>query len=313
MDETKQHEHNLGIIYAALSYFAWGIIPLYWKLLNHIPSLEILAHRVIWSFVFVIVIILVIRKTKQFKQELKGLINNRRTLIGIVASSLFVTTNWGLFIWAVNNDNIIQTSLGYYINPLVSVLLGVVVLKERLLFWQVIAFIFAGIGVLILTFQFGSFPWVSILLAITFGLYGLTKKLTNLDSLMGLTLETMVILPVALIYTSYLFLSGGDSFTTTTLAGQLLLMGGGVATALPLLLFASGARRIPLTMVGILQYIAPSISLMIGVFVYHEEFTRTHLITFTFIWAALVIYTFSKSRFLVNLQPKVRKSKTLNV
>jgi len=304
-------EQNTGIIYATIAYLAWGIFPLYWKLLDDISALQILAHRIVWSFVFVLAIVFLFKKGNQLIVALKGLLTDRRTVLALIASSLLITANWFIFIWAVNSGHIIQTSLGYYINPLVSVLLGVIVLKERLLFWQVVAFVLAGIGVLVLTTQFGSFPWVSISLALSFGLYGLVKKLTKLDSLLALLLETMVITPVAFLYLSTHYINGGDAFSQASLSDQLLLMGGGVVTALPLLWFAQGAQRIPLSMMGILQYIAPTISLMIGVFLYHEEFTKVHLVTFIFIWSALVIYSASKTRVLSSIQPKLRKKKSI--
>ncbi|WP_078547889.1 EamA family transporter RarD [Litchfieldia alkalitelluris] len=309
--KDQHSEYNIGVFYAFIAYLLWGVLPLYWKNLDTISALEILAHRIFWSFIFVLCIIFIVRKGKQLKQEFIKLFKNRKILFGVVVSSLLVTTNWFIFIWAVNTDHIIETSLGYYINPLVSVLLGVIVLKERLTFWQTISFTLAGIGVLILTLQFGSFPWVAIALACSFGLYGLAKKLTNLDSLIGLTLETMFITPIAIYYLTSQYVKGVDTFTHTSLSQQLLLIGAGIATALPLLWFAQGARRIPLSMIGILQYIAPTISLMIGVFLYNETFTQTHLITFMFIWSALVIYSFSKSKLLVSIEPRFRKKKTI--
>ncbi|THE13321.1 EamA family transporter RarD [Bacillus timonensis] len=313
MEQDDMREYKLGILYTTIAYIAWGILPLYWKLIDYVPAFEILAHRIIWSLVFVLLVILVSRKGKQFIKSLKEIVKNKLKLIGIVGSSILITINWATYIWAVNTDHIIDASLGYYINPLVSVLLGIIVLKERILFWQGISFVLAGIGVLILTIQYGSFPWVAITLALSFGFYGLTKKLAKLDSLIGLAMETMVVAPIALIYLATLYKGGADSFLGATIDVQLLLMGAGVVTALPLLWFAAGANRIPLSVVGILQYIAPTISLLLGVFLYHEHFTKVHLVTFVFIWTALIIYSFSKSRFLTSLQPKFVKNKSLGV
>ncbi|MFC4320532.1 EamA family transporter RarD [Litchfieldia salsa] len=312
MKGVESNEQNKGIMYAFSAYLLWGVLPLYWKLLDTISAIEILAHRIVWSFLFVFAIILITKKGKQLKQQLGSLIHRKKVLLGIVISSLLVTSNWFIFIWAVNSNHIIETSLGYYINPLVSVLLGVLVLKERLSFWQTVSFALAGIGVLILTFQYGSFPWVSITLALSFGLYGLVKKMANLDSLIGLMLETMIITPFALYFLISIQAKGNGTFLNTSVDQQLLLVGAGVATALPLLWFAQGARRIPLSMVGILQYIAPTISLMIGVFLFNEEFTKTHLITFIFIWSALVIYSFSKTKLMVALQPKIGKKRSIS-
>ncbi len=298
-------------MYTTIAYIAWGVLPLYWKLIDHIPAIEILAHRIIWSLVFVLMVILVSKKGKQFITSLKEIVKNKFKLLGIVASSIFITANWATYIWAVNTDHIIDASLGYYINPLVSVLLGIIVLKERLLFWQGISFVLAGIGVLILTIQYGSFPWVAITLALSFGFYGLTKKLVKLDSLIGLAMETMVVAPIALIYLAVLFQGKVDSFSGATVDVQLLLMGAGVITAIPLLWFAAGANRIPLSVIGILQYISPTISLLLGVFLYHEHFTMVHFVTFLCIWTSLLIYSFSKSKFLSSLQPKFMKNKSL--
>ncbi|MEH7226296.1 EamA family transporter RarD [Bacillus sp. JJ1566] len=311
MGQDEMREYKIGILYTTIAYIAWGVLPLYWKLIDHIPAIEILAHRIIWSLVFVLMIVLVSKKGKQFIATLKEITKNKLKLIGIVVSSIFITINWATYIWAVNTDHIIDASLGYYINPLVSVLLGIIVLKERLLFWQGISFTLAGIGVLILTFQYGSFPWVAFTLALSFGFYGLTKKLAKLDSLIGLVMETMVIAPLALIYLAVLFKGGVDSFSGASIDVQLMLMGAGVVTALPLLWFAAGANRIPLSVIGILQYIAPTISLLLGVFLYHEHFSKVHFITFLCIWTALLIYSFSKSKLLTSLQPKFMKNKSL--
>nr|WP_077617406.1 EamA family transporter RarD [Bacillus sinesaloumensis] len=311
MGQDNMREYKIGILYTAIAYIAWGVLPLYWKLIDSIPAVEILAHRIVWSLVFVLLIILISNKGKQLVTSLKEIFKNKIKLVGIIASSILITINWATYIWAVNTDHIIDASLGYYINPLVSVLLGIIVLKERLLFWQGISFGLAGIGVLILTFQYGSFPWVAFTLALSFGFYGLTKKLAKLDSLIGLAMETMVVAPIALIYLGFLHNSGVGSFSGASFDVKLLLMGAGVATALPLLWFASGANRIPLSVVGILQYIAPTISLLLGVFLYQEHFTKVHLVTFICIWAALLIYSFSKTKLLTSFQPKFTKDKSL--
>lgn len=311
MGQDDMREYKIGILYTAIAYIAWGVLPLYWKLIDYVPAIEILAHRIVWSLVFVLIIILISKKANQLVTTLKEIVKNKTKLIGIIGSSILITVNWATYIWAVNTDHIIDASLGYYINPLVSVLLGIIVLKERLLFWQGVSFVLAGLGVLILTLQYGSFPWVAITLALSFGFYGLTKKLAKLDSLIGLAMETMVVAPIALIYIGVLYNSGVDSFTGATFNVQLLLMGAGVATALPLLWFAAGANRIPLSVIGILQYIAPTISLVLGVFLFKEHFTKAHFVTFLCIWSALLIYSFSKSKFLTSIQPKFTKDKSL--
>jgi chloramphenicol-sensitive protein RarD len=291
----KHENEKEGIFYAALSYVIWGIIPIYWKFVQQVQPYEILAHRIIWSFVFMAALLVFTKKWKLFTAYLKQISKEPRKLFALFAASLLVSTNWGVFIWAVNSNHILETSLGYYINPLVSVLLGVIVLKERLSKAQVLSFCLAAAGVLILGIHFGSIPWVSLILAITFGLYGLAKKMISADSAIGLTLETMMVTPLALGYCVYLALSSNSSFFGSG-SVSLFLIGGGIATALPLLYFAKGAQLVPLSMLGFLQYIAPTLTLILGVFVYHETFTKTHLVAFIFIWSALAIYSLSKTK-----------------
>lgn len=281
-----------GIIYAALSYFIWGLIPIYWKFVQHVSAGEILAHRVLWSFVFMVILLLFINKWRGFLSFVKEIAYQPKKLAALMTASLLVSINWGIFIWAVNSDHILQTSLGYYINPLVSVLLGVVVLKEKLSGAQILSFTLAGIGVLILTIHYGEVPWVALSLAISFGLYGLAKKMIKVDAEIGLTLETMMVTPLALIFMVYLLFTSKPLFFESA-STSLFLMGGGIATALPLLFFAKGAQKVPLSMMGILQYIAPTMTLLIGVFMYHEPFTKVHLLSFIFIWSALLIYAAS--------------------
>ncbi|ASN03982.1 EamA family transporter RarD [Virgibacillus necropolis] len=301
----EQSDKKIGIIYTASAYFLWGFLPIYWKLIQEVSAGEILAHRIIWSFLFMVVIILVMRKGKSFIKECKLIIRNKRNLIGITLASIMISINWLTYIWAVNSDHVIQASLGYYINPLVSILLGIIVLKETLTRRQLVSFILAGIGVVYLTFSYGVFPWVSLLLAFSFGFYGLLKKMVDVNAMFGLTIETMIVTPLALIYvplfTENTFVQG--DLTSNT---NLLLIGAGVATAVPLLLFASGAKKIPLSMIGFLQYIAPTIMLILGVFVYHEAFSASHLVSFMLIWIALVIYMGSAYR-----RPSKRQRKSV--
>ncbi|MCA1029459.1 EamA family transporter RarD [Bacillus timonensis] len=311
MDNEQAKQHGIGVMYTTLAYLIWGILPLYWKLLDEVTAFEILAHRVFWSFVFVMMIIFVSKRLQTFSTDLKNTFTNVRALFAVSSAAVLISTNWFIYIWAVNADHIIEASLGYYINPLVSVLLGIIVLKERLLFWQSISFILAGVGVLILTFQYGQFPWIAITLAVSFGLYGLTKKLTKLDPIIGLTLETLLVAPIAFLYLAFLANNQMGSFLPASFDVKLLLIGAGIVTAMPLLWFAQGAKRIPLSMIGILQYIAPTISLVLGVFLYNEHFSKVHLVTFMFIWTALVIYSFSKTKLFIALQPKTRKKTSI--
>lgn len=287
-----QHEKE-GMIYAALSYMMWGFVPVYWKLLQEVSSGEILAHRILWSFIFMVILLAVTMRWGAFLKQLKEILRNGKLFLALFIASALVSLNWGVFIWAVNAGKILETSLGYYINPLVSVLLGVLVLKEKLSVLQKIAFLLAGVGVFIMGIYHGSFPWVALILALSFGLYGLAKKLMKVDSSIGLTLETMMMVPFALIFIIFMMFTSNIAFFDSGLTTSLLLIGGGIVTALPLLYFARGAEKVSLSLLGILQYITPTLSLFIGVFMYHEPFTKYHFFAFLFIWMALALYTFT--------------------
>jgi chloramphenicol-sensitive protein RarD len=289
-------EEQTGILYTAFSYFLWGLLPIYWKWLNHVSADEILANRIFWSFWFMIVFLIAIKKFPAFWGMIKGMMNTKKKLAALAVASLLVSANWFIYIWAVNTDQMVEASLGYYINPLVSVLLGVFILRETMTKAQVVSFILAAIGVILLTASYGRFPWIAIGLAVSFGLYGLAKKLIKVDSDVGLTLETMTTAPFALIYLIYLSTKGDISLFHLSAGTDLLLIAAGAVTAVPLLYFAKGAQRIPLYMVGFLQYIAPTLTLILGVFLYGEPFTHTHLVAFTFIWSALTIFSVSRMK-----------------
>ncbi|MFD1775376.1 EamA family transporter RarD [Paenibacillus rhizophilus] len=277
-----------GIIYAVLSYLTWGFLPLYWRLFTAMPAWEILAHRIVWSFVFVAVLITV---SKQW-QQLKSVVASRRGLTAVVLCSILISSNWFLFIWAVNNNHVIETSLGYYMNPLISVLFAVVFLKERLSPGQWLSIVLAGIGVLIMAVQYGQIPWVAISLAISFALYGLAKKIAKLDVLLGLTGETIAALPAALAYMIYIQSHGTGIFTSLPPFSIVLLLLSGAATAMPLFWFAKSMQLLPLSLVGFIQYIAPTTSLLLAIFLFNEPFSQKELISFSFIWIALIIYSF---------------------
>lgn len=300
----NKSDYQLGVFWAGLSYLLWGLLPIYWKLLGEVSSDEILANRVVWSFVFMIVLLAFSKKFGQLKGTLKQLKEQKKQLIALALASLLISCNWFIYIWAVNSGHMIEASLGYYINPLVSVMLGLFILKEKMNISQTISVVLAFIGVLVLTINYGSFPWVSVTLAVSFGLYGLAKKMIKVDSAIGLTLETLMVTPLGLLYMGYLFYQGNQAFFTISPTIDLLLIGAGAATATPLLYFAKGAQRIPLSTLGFLQYIAPTISLMLGVFVYDEHFSKSHLVAFIFIWLALTIYSFSKTKLFTNLERK---------
>jgi chloramphenicol-sensitive protein RarD len=307
----KKSEYQIGVIWAGISYLIWGLLPIYWKLLGEVNSDEILANRVVWSFVFMVILLAFTKKLGQLTVTLKELFQHKKQLWALVIASLLISCNWFIYIWAVNSNHMIEASLGYYINPLVSVLLGIIILKEKMNIPQLISFLLALTGVLVLTFNYGSFPWVSLTLAVSFGLYGLAKKMIKVDSAIGLTLETMFVTPIGLIYMFYLFANGTQGFLNMSYTIDLLLIGGGIATATPLLYFAKGAQRIPLSTLGFLQYIAPTISLMLGVFVYGEHFSKSHLIAFIFIWLALTVYTILKTKLFTGLN--LKRDKGLSV
>ncbi|MFD0770296.1 EamA family transporter RarD [Bacillus sp. CGMCC 1.60114] len=302
-----------GIIYATSAYMMWGILPLYWKLIDEVPAEEILAHRIVWAFAFMLLVLLICKRFGQFTNELVHLFKRPKLFMSLTVASILISGNWFVYIWAVNHNHVIEASLGYYINPLVSILLGTLVLKEKLNFWQYIAVGLAAFGVVILTIRYGSIPWIAISLACTFGLYGLSKKLLDYDSMIGLTMETMIVMPIALIYLGMLGVQEIGSFGSVSITSTLLLAGAGIVTALPLLYFAKGTKLIPLSMVGFLQYIAPTISLVLGIFVFHEHFTVAHMIAFFFIWIALFTFSIAKTKFMLNKQPKFIKNKSAKV
>ncbi|KAB3539042.1 EamA family transporter RarD [Alkaliphilus pronyensis] len=289
---SKNDNKKIGILYGTIAFIAWGFLPLYWKLLNQIPALEILAHRITWSFVFVTILLLLKGDFKRLKEVFKS----RKNTVLIIFASVFITVNWFTYIWSVNSNYVVQASMGYYINPLVVSLLSMLVLKERFNAGQMIALILATIGVLVLTIQYGRIPWIALILATTFAFYGLTKKLLTVDSITGLALETMIITPAALSFIIYRQVTGVGSLSTIPIPVLILLMLSGVATATPLLWFAKGAQMVELSTIGFLQYIAPTISLFLGIFLFKEEFSQTHFISFSFIWVALIIYTISITR-----------------
>jgi chloramphenicol-sensitive protein RarD len=277
---------NQGYLYAIVAYTAWGLLPIYWKIFSKISAWEILSQRIIWSVVFVVLLVLASKRWDSIKKA----VPNWNSRFRIVLSSLLITANWTIYIWAVNSGHMVEASLGYYINPLVSVLLGVFFLRERLKPLQWGAMGLALIGVLILTINYGQFPWVALSLAFTFGLYGLAKKKIQAEPLAGLTLETIVVFPFALLYLM-IFQHGGKAWLVLSWWQIIALLLAGVATALPLLWFAEAAKRLPLSMMGFFQYLAPTITLLLGLFMYHESFSEIDLISFGCIWVALVIYS----------------------
>ncbi|MBW0258600.1 MULTISPECIES: EamA family transporter RarD [Bacillus] len=293
---TLNEQQSKGVLYTAASFTLWGLFPLYWKLMEHISSGEILAHRILWSFVFMCGILLYLKQVRPAMQTVKGLILDGKAFFSLLLSAILISVNWYVYIWAVNHGLMLEASLGYYINPLVSVLLGIIFLKERLNKWQTIAILIAAFGVILSTVQYGSFPVVAFLLALSFGFYGLIKKRMSFTSAIGLTIETLLLAPAALVYLLFFLKEPVVTMNPNSFGSLGLLFFAGVFTAVPLLLFSEGAKRIPLYQVGILQYIAPTITLFLGLFVYHEHLSAAKIVTFLCIWVAILLFTTSQIR-----------------
>ncbi len=288
---------NKGILYGIGAYVLWGFFPIYWKFLHDVPALQVIGHRIGWSFILLALYILLTGQWDAFRSAAF----NWRT-IGIYSiAGVLLTFNWLIYVWGVNEGFIVETSLGYFINPLLSVSLGVLFLRERLRTMQWVPVGLAAIGVGYLTFVYGRLPWIALSLAFTFGFYGFVKKLSPLGSLHGLTLETGIVFPVALIYLAIVGINGSGAFLHDGTFVDVLLIGAGLVTTVPLLMFASAAKQIPLTVVGLLQYIAPTLQFLIGVFVYKEPFDLAHFIGFAIVWVALVI--FAVESYLANRAP----------
>lgn len=281
-----------GVVFALISFIMWGLTPIYWKLTQHIPPEEILAQRIVWSFVFMIVLLLILNKWKLYTEAVTEIIRKPKLFWSLLLASILISANWGIFMWAVIEGRIVEASLGQYINPLTSMLIGVIVLKERLNRVQVLAYVFAGIGVLVLTLYYGEIPWISLSLALTFGFYGLAKKVIKVDATIGLTLETMMIAPFALVFLIY-WMSQSQIQFLDSVSTSALVIGSGAVTVLPLLFFTMSAKKVSLSLLGILQYISPTIVLLTGVFLYDEQLSQAHLIALVFIWLALAIFTYS--------------------
>lgn len=288
--------YRQGIMYGLGAYCLWGILPIYWKLLQHVPALEILANRFIWSAVFVFFLLLVTGKFKVFLSETAAVFSKFKTGTAMLAAAVTISFNWGIFIWAVEAGRIVESSMGYYINPLVSVLFGMVFLREKLDKLQWTAVICAVIGIAIMLVKNGSLPWVSVSLAFTFALYGLLKKIIPVSAITSIMLETLLIMPVAIGYLYFLSTSDDCTYQSGDLLTISVLIGAGAVTATPLLLFTSCAKLLPLKIVGFMQYLSPTISLFLGIFVYGEVFTSTHMLSFGCIWLGLLFFTWSQIR-----------------
>ncbi|MEE8215693.1 MAG: EamA family transporter RarD [Acidiferrobacterales bacterium] len=277
-----------GVLYALAAFGIWGLSPIYFKSLGHLPATEVLAHRVLWATVLLVAVLLLQRRGLELIREL---LSWRRVGFYLV-TALLVSTNWLIFIWSIQNDRLLEASLGYYINPLVNVLLGTVFLRERLNRWQIVAVALAAAGVMNLVLGYGKFPWVALTLAFSFGFYGLLRKKAGMDAILGLTVETLLLVPAALLFLGWLAFQGSAAFAHAGAKTDVLLIFAGVITAVPLVCFLRAARRLQLTTVGLMQYLAPTLNLLLAVLAYYEPFTTAHLITFVCIWIALAIYSF---------------------
>jgi chloramphenicol-sensitive protein RarD len=281
------NEERRGFLLGVAAYGMWGIFPLYWTLLEPAGAVEILAHRVCWSLVTLFALVFLLRRTTQ----LRAILRSPRLVVILTVASVVIGLNWGGFIYGVNNDRVVEVSLGYFINPLVTVLLGVLVLGERLRPLQWTAIGIATVAVIGLTIDYGHPPWIAFLLAGSFGTYGLAKKKANVEAVESMTFETLVLVPIALGYLIWLWAQGDASFGTHGLGHALLLISTGLVTAVPLICFGAAAIRVSMTTIGLLQYLAPTIQFVLGLLVFHEEMTPVKWFGFTLVWLALVIFT----------------------
>ncbi|MGH3647669.1 MAG: EamA family transporter RarD, partial [Micromonosporaceae bacterium] len=285
-------ELRRGYLYGIAAFGLWGLFPLYWKLLQPSGAIEILAHRIVWSAVFVAGVLLVVRRWSW----LATLARQPRKLFAVLAAASIIALNWATYIYGVNTDRVVETSLGYFINPLVSVLLGVLVLRERMRTGQWVAIGIGAVAVVVLTVDYGHLPWIALTLAGSFGCYGLVKKRLGLPAAEGLFVESTALALPALGYVWWLYDGAGHTFGTVSLGHTLLLIGAGAATAIPLLFFAGAANRVPLSTVGMLQYLAPTIQFGLGVLVFHEPMPPARQLGFVLVWAALAVFTWDALR-----------------
>jgi len=286
------NEEKKGIIYAILAFTFWGLVPIYFKLVQSVSPIEILIHRILWSVVFLSILIIF---TKQIP-NLKKLLKDRKRLKILFLTSVLVSTNWLIFIWAVSNNQITEASMGYFINPIVNVILGMLFFSEKPTKLQKLAILFAIFAIINELISFGSIPLISLSLALSFGFYGMLRKKISLPSVTGLYIETLIVTPFALMYFIYLVINSKSAFVFPPKYISWVLMSAGLITVIPLLWFNAAATRIPLVKLGFLQYIGPTISFLLGVFAYNEPFDEKKFITFSFIWIALVAFSLD-SRF----------------
>ena len=280
------------MLYAFAAFGYWGFMPIIIKTVSHVAPMEVMIHRVIWTVVFTLILISVVRDWGALKKAL----SDRKVLRQMGMSTSLLAVNWYVYIYAVDTGRVLQTSLGYFINPLMNVLMGMIFLRERLPFLQIVAVVLAALGTLNLVFNYGELPWIALVIAGTFGFYGLIRKTVSIEAVQGLFVETTLLLPLALGYLIYLMTEGRAAFGAVNLSTDALLVMIGPVTALPLILFTCAARRLPLYILGLIQYISPTAHLFIAVFLYKEPFTTAHFITFGFIWTALFLFAWDSIR-----------------
>jgi len=286
---AEKRERLIGILFTVGAFLFWGLYPPYWKLLSGVPRFQVFAHRVVWSCTFTACVITIQGRWG----EVRAALGSRKTALTLLVSGLCIATNWSIYIVGVLSGRLVSVSMGYFINPLVSVLLGVLILRERLRFWQIVAVFCAFSGVLYMALGSRGLPWISLSLAFSFGLYGLLRKTVAVESIPGTFVESLFVSPIVISFLLFEAVQGRGVFGTADTSTHLFLVGAGVVTALPIIWFANGARRIPLTLVGFLQYLAPTSQLLMGIFLYREEFNLTHLISFGLIWVGILIFTLS--------------------
>lgn len=289
------HARRTGMIAALSTYLIWGVLPLYWNLLARAEANEILAHRIIWSFFFMVVVLMVTKRWQSFKEDCRALWQNKKRGAILLLAAFTISLNWLTYIWAVNHGHVIDTSIGYYINPLMSVLFGIVFFRERISGLKKISLLLAAIGIVLMTYQLGKLPWVAVVLAVSFSVYGALKKQLHLNPFSSITLETLLMVPFAVPYIGMLMMSPANHFSLATPDLALYLMGTGVVTAVPLVLFSYGANLLPLNVLGFFQYISPTIGLLLGIFFFHETFGMAQISALGFVWAAIVLFTVAES------------------
>lgn len=289
------HARRTGMMAALSTYLIWGVLPLYWNLLARAEANEILAHRIIWSFVFMVVVLMVTKRWQSFKEDCRALWQNKKRGAILLLAAFTISLNWLTYIWAVNHGHVIDTSIGYYINPLMSVLFGIVFFRERISGLKKISLLLAAIGIVLMTYQLGKLPWVAVVLAVSFSVYGALKKQLHLNPFSSITLETLLMVPFAVPYIGMLMMSPANHFSLATPDLALYLMGTGVVTAVPLVLFSYGANLLPLNVLGFFQYISPTIGLLLGIFFFHETFGMAQISALGFVWVAIVLFTVAES------------------